>query len=300
MTRPNFFIVGAPRCGTTALYAALQQHPDVFMPYRKEPHFFGDDLPPRPPAMDMAGYLRLFEAADREPRVGEATVWYLYSASAAQQIRDFSPEAKIIIMLRRPVEMMYSLHGLFLFTTWEDIGDFEAAVAAEPDRRGGRRLPPNTWWPRALQYTWLADYAPHVERYLGLFGHGQVRVVIHDDFRADPAGTIRSVYEFLGIEAGFSPVPGVVNPARTARSMWLQRRLYDPRFGKLVGVLPPRAYHLLWRALMRLNIRHEARPPLDPAVGARLTRRLEPAVERLEALLGRDLPSWHLDRGDAP
>lgn len=292
MTRPNFFIVGAPRCGTTALYEYLQQHPDVFMPYRKEPHFFGDDLPQRPPPLDLDGYLRLFAGGAGHRGVGEATVWYLYSASAAEQIRAFNPEARIIIMLRRPVEMMYSLHGLLLFTGWEDIDDFEAAVAAEPERRAGRRLPRGTWWPTALQYTWLADYAPHVERYLDLFGPSQVRVIVHDDLRADPAGVIRAVYEFLDLDAEFTPTMDVVNPARTARSRWLQRRLYDPRFGKLLSRLPPRLFHLVWRALIRLNIRYHARPPLDRSIDASLTERLEPAVRRLEALLERELPAW--------
>jgi hypothetical protein len=299
VTRPNFFIVGAPRCGTTALYDHLQQHPDVFMPYRKEPHFFGDDLPQRPPFLDLPGYLRLFAGAGNRRRVGEATVWYLYSVSAAEQIRDFDPEARIIIMLRRPVAMMYSLHGLFLFTTWEDITDFAAAVEAEADRCEGRRIPRNTWWPKALQYTWLADYEPHVARYLELFGPDQLRVIIYDDFLADTAGAVRSVYEFLDLDPSFTPEVGVVNQARTARSMWLQRRFYDPRFGSLLGRLPPRVGHVVWRALMRLNIRYEPRPPLDGAVDDMLTQRLEPAVRRLEALLGRDLPAWHRAEGAA-
>jgi Sulfotransferase domain len=297
VTRPNFFIVGAPRCGTTALYDFLQQHPDVFMPYRKEPHFFGDDLPQRPPFLDRSGYLRLFARAGRRRRVGEATVWYLYSKSAAEQIRAFNPDARIIIMLRRPVEMMYSLHGLFLFTSWEDIEDFAAAVAAEPDRREGRRLPRSTWWPKALQYTWLADYAPHVARYFDLFGRDQVRVIIYDDFRADTVGAVRSVYDFLDLDTTFTPSARVVNPARTGRSMWLQRRLYDPRVGALLGRLPPSAFHVVWRGLMRLNIRYRARPPLDRSIDVNLTQRLEPAVRRLEMLLGRDLPAWHVAGG---
>ncbi len=185
VTRPNFFIVGAPRCGTTALYTHLQQHPDVYMPYRKEPRYFGDDLPQRPPYLDQRAYLRLFDAAVDAARVGEATVWYLYSDSAAQQIRSFASDARIIIMLRRPVEMTYSLHGLFPFTTWEDLTDFGEAVDAEADRWQARRLPPNTWWPQALQYRWLADYAPHVERYLRLFGPERVKAIVYDDFRAD-------------------------------------------------------------------------------------------------------------------
>ena len=299
MTRPDFLIVGAPRCGTTALYDYLQQHPGVFMPYRKEPHFFGDDIPQRQPFLDLAGYRALFAPSRDDQRAGEATVWYLYSDSAAAQISAFNPEARIIIMLRRPVDMMYSLHGLFLFTTWEDIVDFDEAVAAEPDRRQGRRLPRNTWWPQALQYTWLADYAPHVARYRSLFGDGRVKVIVYDDFRADPLAMTRSVLEFLDLDPHFVPRIDVVNRARTARSMALQRRLNDPRFLALLGRLPPRLGHVAWRALMRLNIRYRERPPLDPAVDAALTRRLEPAVRRLEELLGRELAAWRSPRSAA-
>lgn len=297
--RPNFFIVGAPRCGTTALYDYLQQHPDVYMPYRKEPHYFGDDLPQRPPMLDAEGYLRLFAKAGDAKRIGEATVWYLYSESAAQQIRAFAPDASILVMVRRPVEMMYSLHGLLLFTTWEDIPDFAEAIAAEDDRRAGRRLPATTWWRQALQYTWLANYAPHIERYRELFGFDRVRVIVYDDFRDDTLGVVRSVFEFLGIDPTFTPTVEVVNRARTARSVWLQRRLYDPRFGALLGRLPPRVYHLVWRTLMRLNIRYERRPRLSPDVDAMLTRRLEPAVRELERVLGRQLPAWRQVPGES-
>ena len=299
MTRPNFFIVGAPRCGTTALYDYLKQHPDVFLPYRKEPHYFGDDIPPRPPFLDEARYVELFAGGAHARRVGEATVWYLYSDSAARQISEFAPEARIIIMLRRPVEMMYSLHGLFLFTTWEDIEEFGEALAAEPDRRAGRRIPRTTWWPQALQYTWLADYEPHVRRYLDAFGPERVKVIVHDDFRRDSLASVRDVLTFLDLDPEFTPRMGVVNQARTARSMWLQRRLYDPRFGALLGRLPPRAYHIVWRALMRANIRYRERPRLSPELDADVTARMAPAVRRLEALVGRELPAWRVPRGEA-
>ena len=270
------------------------------MPSRKEPHFFGDDVPQRPPFLTTEGYLDLFANAGDARRVGEATVWYLYSDSAARQIHAFAPDASIIVMVRRPVEMMYSLHGLFLFTTWEDIPDFADAVAAEPDRAAGRRLPRTTWWPQALQYTWLADYAPHIERYRELFGPDRVRVIVYDDFRADTLGAVRAVFEFLGLDATFTPKVEVVNRARTARSPWVQRRLFDPRFGALLGRLPPRIHHLVWRALMRMNIRYERRVPLSPAVDATLTRQLEPAVARLEAVLDRPLPAWrHVAGGEA-
>lgn len=297
MTKPDFFIVGAPRCGTTALYSYLQQHPGVFMPYRKEPHYFGADIPPRPPYLDEEGYLALFRPAGQAQRVGEATVWYLYSDSAARQIHDFSPNARIIVMVRRPPDMLYSLHGLLLFATWEDLPDFGQALAAEPDRRAGHRLPRNTWWPKALYYRWLADFAPHLERFYGVFGRERVHVIVYDDFRADPGGVLRNVLRFLDLDDSFAPTLAVVNRARTARSMRLQRLFYSPRFLNALARLGPRGYHYVWRALMRANIRYETRPPMSTDIDRMLTDELVQAVTRLEALLGRSLPSWKRSPG---
>ncbi|MFQ5570582.1 MAG: sulfotransferase, partial [Rhodothermales bacterium] len=117
MCRPDFFIVGAPKCGTTAMFRYLQEHPEIYLP-KKEFHHFGSDL--RPPNYqgrnrDRAVYLSLFAGVTTEKRIGEASVWYLYSKKAAREIKAFAPEADVIIMLRNPVEMMYSLYSLFLW-----------------------------------------------------------------------------------------------------------------------------------------------------------------------------------------
>lgn len=138
MTRPNFFIVGAPKCGTTSLYEYLRSHPQVFMPEKKEPEHFSDDLDWRNVMLrhrvaDRDDYLSLFDPAPAHAAaVGEASTWYLFSEAAAGAIHDFNPEARIIIMLRDPVKMMYSLHGQFLKDCNEVIEDFAQAIAAEP------------------------------------------------------------------------------------------------------------------------------------------------------------------------
>jgi len=134
MRRPNFFIVGAPKCGTSALFAYLNQHPQVFMAHLKELHFFGTDVRyPARPTLDQ--YLLHFAKAREELRVGEASTSYLFSQSAAQEIRAFNPAARIVIMLRNPVDMMYSLHSEMLYWLNEDIEDFEAALEAEEKRK---------------------------------------------------------------------------------------------------------------------------------------------------------------------
>src|SRR5687767_6541194 len=127
MTRPNFFIPGAPKCGTSSLHDYLAQHPDVFMSEdMKEPGFFNPDLRVnlvRRAATEQK-YLSLFKDAAGKRRVGESSTWYMLSSVAAQLINSFDPASKAILMLRNPVDAMYSLHGQLLWSCNEDITDF--------------------------------------------------------------------------------------------------------------------------------------------------------------------------------
>src|SRR5262249_53369576 len=128
MNKPNFFIVGAPRCATTSMYTYLKQHPQIHLSLLKEPLFFATDLTIQPLAVtDEASYLGLFADAGDARRIGEGSVFYLLSKRAAEEIKRFSPRAKIIIMLRNPIDMMHSLHALYLRTGNEDL-DFEEAI----------------------------------------------------------------------------------------------------------------------------------------------------------------------------
>ena len=290
--RPNFFIVGAPRCGTTAMYEYLRQHPDVFMPYRKEPVFFGSDLTKRRPPMTEAEYLELFRPGAGCSRRGEATVWYLYSQTAPDEIRAFSQDPRIIIMLRNPVDMMYSLHSQLFFSANEDLADFGAAIAAEEDRRQGRRMPPRARRPEGLQYRACGRYAAHVRRYLEAFGPDAVRVIIYDDFSADAAASYRQTLAFLGVNPSFQPDFSVVNRSKAPRSRWLQQLTYAPWFMRTTARLPKPVNHLIRRSLKRLNFREQPRTVLDPQLRARLTREMAPDVAELGELLGRDLSSW--------
>jgi hypothetical protein len=298
--RPNFFIVGAPRCGTTAMYEYLRQHPDVFMPYRKEPVYFGSDLAKRNPPMTEAEYLSLFRAGAGRARLGEATVWYLYSRTAAEEIKAFATDPRIIIMLRNPVDMMYSLHSQLLFSSNEDLADFGEAIAAEEDRRHGRRMPPRARRPEGLQYRALGRYASHVRRYLDTFGPDAVHVIIYDDFSGDTPGSYGRTLEFLGIDPSFQPDFSVVNRSKEVRSGWLRDLIYAPWFVNATARLPRPINRRIRRTLKRLNFKEQPRPALDPALRARLTAELAPAVTELGELLGRDLSHWSTEPAARP
>src|SRR5690242_3134640 len=126
--RPDLFIVGAFKAGTTSMYEYLRAHPQVFMSVPKEPTYFGADLSARYRRMSEDEYLGLFRDARPDQRVGEATPWYLYSTSAAAEIKAFEPAARIVIMLRNPVDVMFSQHSQLLFNQREDLADFGAAL----------------------------------------------------------------------------------------------------------------------------------------------------------------------------
>ncbi len=295
MTRlPDFFIVGAPKCGTTALYDYLSPHPDVFMPFHKEPLYFGADLTRRYGAMSESDYLALFRDARADQVVGEASAWYLYSTTAALEIQRASPEARIIVMLRNPVDVMHAQHSQLLFSEQEEIADFGEALAAEEDRAIGLRLPRGPIRPENLLYRRMVRFSEQLSRYIDVFGHDRIHVIIHDDLRRDTPREYRRVLEFLAVDPTFAPAFHASNENKLVRRRWLQRLIWDP---PLLRALIPvvRRYpfvHRLRARLLAFNSVRAPRSPLEPILRGRLQQELVPEVEALGTLLGRDLSHW--------
>lgn len=295
MRKPDFFIVGAPKCGTTALYRCLEAHPEIFVPERKELHHFGTDLYSPTYVRDLDEYLRLFAGAHEEKRVGEASVWYLFSKRAATEIQTFCPHAGVIIMLRNPVDMLYSLHSQHLYNGTEEIVDFAGALRAEGDRRRGQRLPKGVPAVERLFYREVAQYRDQVGRYLKAFGPDNVKVIIYDDFKRDPARSCREAFQFLNVDPKVAPAIRVVNPNKKLRSKAAQSILNQPPrlLGKLVRPLTtPALRHRLFAKGQQLNTSYEDRPPLAAELRQQLQKEFAPEIERLSELLNRDLNHW--------
>ena len=295
MRKPDFFIVGAPKCGTTALNAYLQQHPDIFLPQKKEINFFGADLIFYKPRVTQEQYLAYFTETKEKKRVGEAAVWYLYSKLAAAEIKEFNPDASIIIMLRNPVDMMYSLHGQRLYNDNENILDFAEALAAEEDRKQGRRLYQNAANAMGFFYREAARYTQQVQRYLEIFGRPRVHVIIFDDFKSDTPLVYRKTCAFLQVDPQFQPEFTVINPSKTVRSETFRGflRYPPPSVRRLVRLL--KLHPVQWGLkdwLRRLNTKPEPRGPIDPELKRRLQGEFLPEVQQLSELLGRDLTHW--------
>jgi Sulfotransferase family len=303
---PNFFIVGAPKSGTTSLDHYLRQHPDVFMPSRKDLPFFGSDLHMRftyeygRVRETLEQYLSYFEQAGSARRIGETTVWYLFSERAAEEIHRFAPDALIIVMLRNPVDMMYALHSQFLSNLNENIDNFEAALAAEVDRRDGHRIPTRAHFPQGLLYRDVARYSEQLERYFTIFGRDRVHIVYYDDFRDHTHREVCKTFEFLGLDPSVPVNLDIINPNKVVRHRLLHALAMAPptRLESLYHALTPSRFHGRAAALARrMSLEHKPRPPLDPDFRDRLEREMASEILQLGSLLDRDMSSWLASQG---
>ena len=294
----DFLIVGAPRSASTSMQVYLRQHPQIFFPNRKEVHFFGSDLQRLSHDFwfieEEQQYLKLFEEASDGQIAGEASVMYLQSTKAAQEIKAFNPQMKIIILLRNPIDVIYSHHSHLLWAQSEDIENFEEALAAEKERSKGHRIPPCALMLDVLLYSQTVQYAQQVKRYFDCFGREKVHVLLFDDIKQDIAACYRSTLQYLGVDSSFVPEFNVVNENKQVRSRFLQRLAIDPPV-VLRRVLTVFGSDFPWRAMIKLqgfNSTYGVRSPMSMELRQRLSKELEPEVASLGKLLGKDLSHW--------
>jgi uncharacterized membrane protein YkvA (DUF1232 family) len=296
---PNFFIVGAPRCGTTSLFDALGEHPDVFCCPVKEPNHFATELRERPWVMESARrrgvliepgsaaltvlprvaitpdydvYLRLFEDWAGQRAVGEASTAYLLSPRAAAAIAGRQPDARIIVVLRQPVERARS----------------EIQMHAQL----GRKLGDDEYGlPKTIR---TSLYAPQIRRYLEIFAREQILFLLFEDMMADPAGSLRAVFTHIGVDPVLGD--GIVlkhhNQSRPVRFAGLNALLFRSGLRDVLAHVLPR---MVREAIARW---YYARSPRRRP--ARVTLSLfRDDIAETGRLIGRDLSHW-LAAGEGP
>jgi hypothetical protein len=302
---PDTFIIGAPKSGTTSLYAWLSGHPEVFMTPVKEPCYYSRDLADDKSGnflkygVDRQRYLALFDDAGSAKRAGEASTRYLFSKDAAELIAADEPQARVIALLRNPVDFIASLHAHKLAGGTEDLASLEDALAAEADRHAGRRIPRDSN-PHLATYRDRARFGEQLPRWIETFGRDRVHVIVFEEMIADPAGHFRAVLEFLGVDASYAPAAFAThNPAHGSRGGVLRAVLRSApvqfvAWRVLPAVVGDARTRSLARRMSHSKLRRTAAPraQVSPQLRARLEAELAPDVARLSELLGRDMSSF--------
>ncbi|XSG86272.1 MAG: sulfotransferase family protein [Methylohalobius sp. ZOD2] len=303
---PDFFLVGAPRCGTTAMSHYLGHHPRICFSKPKEPHFFSL-IRKLHPDLDEHFYLRhCFSHYDpaRHKVMGEGSVSYLYDRDAIERILTLNPGARFIVMVRNPMDLVYSYHSRLVALLDEDEADFATAWRLQEQRKQGERLPKACRNPFLLQYAEIGSLGKYLERFFQQVGRERCLVLVFDDFIADPLSVYRQVLEFIGVEydgrTAFPPRASHKYP----RFKWLQRWLKRPptQVQSFLATLEhqrerkkKKKKHPLKRLrkwLLSKNAVSRSRPPMPKALRAELLATFRNDIDLLGSLLNRDLSHW--------
>lgn len=297
--RPSLFIIGAPKCGTSALAHYLGEREDVFLCEPKEPFFLAADMPEAAATTGIEtedAYLALFAAADpaRHRVIAEGSTGYLLSQEAVARAEALSPGARYIVMLRDPVEVAHAYHMEQLFARNESEPDFETAWSLQEARAAGRDLPPHCRVPGWLQYRRIATFAPQLERFFALVPEERRLILLQKDLRDDPRGLWLSVLGFLGLPDDGRDAFPPVNAAHDHKVKWLADLVLAPP-------APLRPVMAALRGFLRANrfplvekLKHALRKPskreaMRPEFRAALEAEFAADIARTEALIGRAL-----------
>ena len=290
---PNFFIIGAPKCGTTSLNHYLSQHRNIYMSDCKEPYYFNTDSSHRH-YYDKDSYLNLFKLATEEHvAIGEASSLYLYSKEAVRNILEFNPSAKFIVMLRNPVEMAYAWHSQMLFEKQENIKSFKTAWAVQDKRKEGGLIGKNCRDSRLLLYGEISKLGQQLERVYKYVPRKQVLVILLDNMKKDPASVYSSVLSFLGVESDKRSTFPVLNENKVERIELLSTALsaLSNSLGNIKKSLEIRHTGLL-SPIYKFSIVKQRRDELDPNLRAELSEYFRNDIKKLSGLIERNLTHW--------
>ncbi len=296
--KPNFFIVGAAKAGTTSLYSWLKAHPLVYMPSLKEPYFFGTHVSPK---MGFPGqryrslerYLSLFAGARNHLAIGEASTSYLWDPDAPRQIKDFCKDARIIILLRDPVDRAFSHYLMDIRNGLQPLPFYEALI---DDYYNSSKL-----FGEGHLYVELGLYSEQVKRYLQTFGRDQILILLFPDLRRDPAKVLKRTLDFLGLPEDSMPwdqTLEVKNPFSLPRNRltrwilrWLLRMMAIGAIEPLVELIPPQVRSFVYSKIL---LRPAPKPPRDSRGVDFLLQFYDEDVTKLEDILGSPLPELRI------
>jgi hypothetical protein len=301
MPKPNFFIVGAPKSGTTALSEYLRKHPNVFMSTPKELHFFSKDIPKYSVAASEDEYLKYFEdASESQWAIGEASVFYMYSKVALRNIYEFNPNAKIIVFLRNSLHIVHAMHSQLLYSKDEEEMDVARAWDMANQRKVGKNVPTHCRDKKILYYDEIAKTGEQLERVLDVFPKNQVKIIFFEDFISNTGKVYREVLKFLDLPDDKRKVFPVINQNKRHRleavALFTQR---TPQFLVNIGTVLKRrlkvkrlGFFYVLEALRKINMVKEKRKPLSMELRRKIIEEYREDINKLSLLTKRDLSRW--------
>jgi hypothetical protein len=286
MALPNFLIAGAAKCGTTSLFHYLKQHPEVGMLESKEAHFFVDF---RVKIKNVGEYEALFYPFRGKKAIGEAPVRALFDSEATLKIKEYLPDAKIILMLRNPAEMAHSLWG-HMVRNGERLS-FKKALKKEAERIADPtfRLRCNNWH-ADYYYFHRGLYYEQVKFYFDTFGRENVQVHLFDDFKVDPVEICRRIFSFLEVDPEYIPRIDRHNVGKVYRHRGLHKLLTQPPDWMQSFERNMPGFTGVRESLVKINTRSV--PRLDAKLKEELLLKYRPNMEKLQELLETDLSRW--------
>lgn len=264
MPLPNFFVIGSSRSGTTSLYHHFRQHPQIYVTRVFEPRFFafegsslefsgpGDELLKKRIVTNLEDYVVLFKDVTDETAIGEVSPAYLSSELAPTRIRHYIPDAKIIAILRNPVERAISSFRFEVLEGLELAPNLETALIREEIRMSNN-------WSYVYQYRRRGFYYTHMKRYFDIFPHSQIKVFLYEDWQ-DEVEFLKGVYRFLGVDEAPAMVQNSIRVNSSDAFRFKARGVLQPEFSR--------------------------------ALRARLTAEYREEMEKLQELINRDLSKW--------
>lgn len=301
MTLPNFIIIGAAKSGTTALYHYLEQHPQIYMSPKKETNFFAleaeklDSHEPSTPQVEkkhkpidnITAYCELFKGVSDEMAVGEASPWYLYHPRVPERIQHYLPDVRLIAILRNPAERAYSHFLNSVRDGAEPLTDFAQALQEE-EVRVRNNLDPLRW-----HYQQMGFYYVQLKRYFETFDRRQIQIYLYDDLKANPAGLVQDIFQFLAVDDAFVPDTSLVFnasgiPKNQALHAFLKKR--NPIKSILKPFLPKELRQQVTYNLRNQNL--EKPTPLPSEMRQRLIEVYREDILKLQDLIQRDLSKW--------
>ena len=291
MTMPNFLIIGAMKSGTTALYYYLEQHPQIYMSPVKEPNFFCSGARESwdiESVKRVRAYQYLFKGVSDEKAIGEASHCYLYEPQAVARIRQHLPDAKLVAILRNPVDRAYSHFLHMVRNGTEPLTDFVQAIREEETGANQNRS--------VQDYVGRGRYYAQLKRYFDAFDRKQLKVYLYEDLTNAPIDTLQDTFRFLGVDDSFVPDVSLQrNVSGYPKNKTLDKFLSRPSSVKdaLKVHLPARLRWRLSKAFDDLKTRNLVQPPaVQPEVRRQLVEVYREDILHVQELIQRDLSGW--------